>query len=279
MQDLEQAYFGPTFVVTRFCSPSQTWNSTPPRIISLLETGRLLLKRGVVPTVRRDPLHKCGECGYGTDRLSNYKRHCVSHQRLGTPRSCCENIFATLHDLKKHKIDVHGKREYRCSRDDCDMVFRQKSNLRRHLASHDNVRPFVCSGCFYRSSTTYNLRRHQASSRCPKSAASASVEPRIVLPLKKRPVPITTEDPAADNAAVSGSTDCDAHEGRSSGDSHRYIPVHMKGDASKASLEDRDNGQAPRLPIARQPEQAFATVVPGKVQSPGHCAVWEEVQG
>ncbi|KAL1416494.1 hypothetical protein MTO96_027959 [Rhipicephalus appendiculatus] len=84
----------------------------------------------VPPSVHRNRLHKCSECGYDTNRLSNYKRHCDSHQRLGTPRSCCDILFPTRHDLKKHKRDAHEKGEYRCPRDNCTMVFAQKSNLK-----------------------------------------------------------------------------------------------------------------------------------------------------
>ncbi|KAK8777087.1 hypothetical protein V5799_029569 [Amblyomma americanum] len=161
---------------------------TPIRYVGdIAAESRNLLMRDVPSPVRRDHLHKCGECGYATKCSSNYTRHYRSLHTPGGSRSCCGREFSTLYEFNQHKLLDHAGGEYRCLKQDCSKVFNRKADLERHLESHDQEKRFVCTTCSNRFSTAFNLRRHQESSkRCKEVATARTAHQRTPLPLEQR---------------------------------------------------------------------------------------------
>ncbi|XP_045188713.2 zinc finger and BTB domain-containing protein 24-like [Mercenaria mercenaria] len=104
----------------------------------LLEGGNqgVLLGRGRGrPRMSQLPFYKCAECGKTFKQKGNLKTHIRLHI-AGTP--------------------------YHCPEEGCDKSYRSNESLRRHLLTHQGIKPFQCDICEQRFSSNVALTEHRS---------------------------------------------------------------------------------------------------------------------
>ena len=73
------------------------------------------------------------------------------------------------HDVHYEKINIFkredGKLNWHCPEENCSRTFVKRSQLKLHIFSHKNVKPFKCSheGCNWSFPTVVRLKRHEIS--------------------------------------------------------------------------------------------------------------------
>uniref|UniRef100_T1IGQ5 C2H2-type domain-containing protein n=1 Tax=Strigamia maritima TaxID=126957 RepID=T1IGQ5_STRMM len=103
---------------------------------------------------------RCPICLYHTNRSSNLKRHQhVMHNIFDVPVECCDILFSTKSELKKHTLSSHQE-GYACKYFNCNKVFERRSLLKRHQCVHTGEKRFTCNDCDYKTSHRSNLSRH-----------------------------------------------------------------------------------------------------------------------
>ena len=78
------------------------------------------------------------------------------------------NELKDEHDIEYEKIDIYkseenGKLNWHCPEQSCSRIFPKRSQLKLHIFSHKNVKPFKCSleGCDWSFPTLVRLKRHE----------------------------------------------------------------------------------------------------------------------
>lgn len=103
----------------------------------------------------------CHQCGKGFLRFNSIKRHVlVSHSghRIQCP-ICCKEL--TGH-LAEHMRVHEDNRPYKCP--ECEMAFKQSTQLNVHRRCHSGVRPYTCKICdrpfSHSNALMLHIRRH-----------------------------------------------------------------------------------------------------------------------
>ncbi|XP_059618634.1 zinc finger protein 771 [Phlebotomus argentipes] len=102
----------------------------------------------------------CDLCGKGFKWKQGLTSHFLVHTK--EKKLLCDVCgFSTgrLKTLKVHKSS-HTEVLWRCSVAGCTHSSRSKDNLRLHLTTHSNEKPFVCEVCGFRFRHNKNLKRH-----------------------------------------------------------------------------------------------------------------------
>merc|ERR1712029_936939 len=73
--------------------------------------------------------------------------------------SQCNKVFKQSSDLKRHEKTHTGEKSFACSQ--CDKVFKQSSHLKQHERMHTGEKPFACSKCGKTFNQISNLKRHE----------------------------------------------------------------------------------------------------------------------
>ncbi|XP_061072798.1 oocyte zinc finger protein XlCOF6 isoform X2 [Conger conger] len=71
----------------------------------------------------------------------------------------CKKSFATLLDLKTHRLGHSAERPYSCTA--CGKSFTLQCRLRLHMRTHTGEKPFCCDVCGKTFRRAYDLKKHQ----------------------------------------------------------------------------------------------------------------------
>ncbi|XP_037074634.1 zinc finger protein 69 homolog [Pollicipes pollicipes] len=105
------------------------------------------------------PLHVCATCGYRAYSSSRYFNHLDSHGGRRHRCNICNAEFTSLLRKARHKTLVHRRpAAFTCER--CGLVLSSTFRLRRHQASHTGHKPFRCQLCGKRLSSRQSLQNH-----------------------------------------------------------------------------------------------------------------------
>ncbi|XP_061389907.1 zinc finger protein 91-like [Musca vetustissima] len=107
-------------------------------------------------------LFHCDMCSLQFKLLRNIKRHMLTHTDL-RPFQCefCEKSFKRKDILQKHLRDVHRDPATNCYHCDlCSLQFKMQRNIKRHMLTHTDLRPFECQLCEKTFKRKDNLQKH-----------------------------------------------------------------------------------------------------------------------
>lgn len=155
-------------------------------------TGQLLRNHRMTHDTSRTRTHKCDKCSKSFFTLNQLRAHQLVHSSL-KPFQCeiCEKKFLHKGNLKKHRLNVHIRREksFRCPRCPfkthgknylanhiiklhdkwkrkcfecifCKKIAHTRSHLESHLRHHIQERPFFCQICDKEFSATGSRSQH-----------------------------------------------------------------------------------------------------------------------
>uniref|UniRef100_A0A1B0FAQ2 C2H2-type domain-containing protein n=1 Tax=Glossina morsitans morsitans TaxID=37546 RepID=A0A1B0FAQ2_GLOMM len=108
------------------------------------------------------------ECDVGgCEKAFNTRYRLHAHLRLhnGETFNCnqCTKYFTTLSDLKKHMRTHTQERPYKCPEDTCGKSFTASHHLKTHIRTHTGERPYPCeeTSCQKSFSTSHSLKSHK----------------------------------------------------------------------------------------------------------------------
>lgn len=120
-------------------------------------------------------VYECNECGKTFTLKFNLTKHLRLHRNpVGVVCELCGDTFNQLSALNDHCLMKHSDvRKAKC--DICQKAFKRKSELNRHLRTHELKRPFVCfCGKAYKQSA--HLQNHYKSDHGSKQEALESIQ-------------------------------------------------------------------------------------------------------
>ncbi|XP_061726953.1 gastrula zinc finger protein XlCGF46.1-like [Cydia pomonella] len=126
-------------------------------------TNKSVLKKHVHT---HSPLHNAAVGDYGLERhqilhggKKLYKKTHVIIQTGEKPFGChCGYKSSLKSNLRRHLMTHTDEKPFRCSH--CGQGFSRKAHLQTHLMSHTGEKPFTCSRCAYKCRTKTGLRTH-----------------------------------------------------------------------------------------------------------------------
>ncbi|XP_067626017.1 zinc finger protein 85 [Eurosta solidaginis] len=129
-----------------------------------LECGARFVNRAALsihhPKHTTETPHQCQHCGKGFKWKQGLNNHMLVHNK--EKKMLCDVCgYSTTHmkALKSHKLQHTGE-YYKCPYPECKHHSNRKENLRLHMETHKQERPFVCEVCGCKFSQSKNLKRH-----------------------------------------------------------------------------------------------------------------------
>ncbi|KAM7353375.1 promyelocytic leukemia zinc finger isoform 2-T3 [Cochliomyia hominivorax] len=129
-----------------------------------LECGIRFMTRAALilhhPKHSKETPHLCPHCGKGFKWKQGLSTHLQVHN--AEKRMLCDVCgYSTTHmkALKSHKLR-HAAEFFKCPHPGCHHQANRKENLKLHIETHKQERPFVCEICGCKFSLSKNLKRH-----------------------------------------------------------------------------------------------------------------------
>ena len=116
--------------------------------------------------------HKCCVCDKAFSGLSYLSNHMTTHGG-DQPYRClrCDKGFCNAGNLEVHEKLAHSDvKPFQC--DVCEMAFKMKSHLNRHVRVHTGTKPYSCRHCSEDFRTTDQLKEHLLRSHMTKAVGS-----------------------------------------------------------------------------------------------------------
>ncbi|XP_059611318.1 zinc finger protein 37 homolog [Phlebotomus argentipes] len=114
-------------------------------------------------SVKKRKMHKCTQCPYSCDCISQLKRHLQTHSNAH-PFKCtlCEKTYGYKSSLHHH-MQTHCKEKNHNPCPECGKVFSTPKYMKLHLKTHNPERMFACDWnfCKYRTHNSSHLKRHR----------------------------------------------------------------------------------------------------------------------
>ena len=143
------------------------WNAHHRRKHGTLIRCTSCLKNFTTPSAHRAHIythfparHKCTQCTRKFAFVSWLKQHKYAHMKTNLHKCFhgnCKKSYRWPQDLSRH-ITKHLDKLWSCSK--CNMTFKEKRLLKRHLIKHTNVYRYKCKRCLYRTKWPTPYRRH-----------------------------------------------------------------------------------------------------------------------
>lgn len=131
-------------------------------IQNLNSDNELMLIDLGTPSVQRPGLvrksFECSNCGQQFPTQSLLSEHSRSHD---LKYKCCEcqKMTSSPSALRHHMAYRHStERPFACQF--CDLKFKSRSDLRRHIDTHSSEPPFQCSSCSFQSRSVHTFSKH-----------------------------------------------------------------------------------------------------------------------
>jgi len=107
----------------------------------------------------RGKVFACDQCPAQYLRLSNLKRHKLSHSGIKPYRCChCEKKFSTNALLNKHLLIHTKEKPHQC--EICGVSFAHRFNMVSHKLIHSNTERFSCSECGLEFNHKSSMKKH-----------------------------------------------------------------------------------------------------------------------
>lgn len=122
------------------------------------QTRTLLIHH--LPRHSKETPYVCNHCNKGFKWKHGLKSHLITHSNEKL-HLCDECGFSTTHSktLKAHKL-THTGELFKCTFAGCTHTCSRKENMKIHLATHNNDKPFVCEICGNKFTQSKSLKRH-----------------------------------------------------------------------------------------------------------------------
>ena len=100
----------------------------------------------------------CKYCGRVCSSPSTLRQHEQRHKKSG-PYSCCDKIFFSKANLRRHECHVHEKTiSFLCTQ--CGASFAVNCDLNRHMRRHTKNLKYSCDICQAKFETRASLKDH-----------------------------------------------------------------------------------------------------------------------
>ena len=101
----------------------------------------------------------CKYCGRVYSSASTLRQHEQRHKTTG-PYSCCERVFFSQANLKRHRCHVHDETKgFVCGQ--CGASFAVNADLNRHKRRHTQTYKYTCDTCQMKFETRSALNDHK----------------------------------------------------------------------------------------------------------------------
>jgi len=182
--------------------------------------------------------------------------------------SMCVMAFATLYRLNAHKR-LHTGDTFNCKEASCNKLFTTKSDLKKHVRTHTNERPYACetAGCGKAFMVSHHLKNHYKIHAGPewtfqfKSVGPSGVSNNDAV----EPVKINTKETVMNETQPTASKQKPSYsalEKQPSLPTHRLPEEYEDSQVSPVNLNTQLSIQPKNTPLAHQTELVSASLPP-----------------